>query len=301
MHSNCLDYLICPQSHEKLRLEIKEQVSNRIVSARLHADKSGRVYEIRDAIAGLSYPEELAASDDEFKQKYDQHADFYDEGIRWLFNSFFENESKVRAQLVDFLDLRGNESVLNMGGGTCSDSFFLADRLGDGGRLVNFDLSRPMLEVGRKRLIETEAKYPGMMEYVVGNASHLPFADHSFDAVFHFGGINTFSEKQKAFDEMARVVKRGGRIVVGDESASPWLREKEFGKIIRHANPLYENQPPLEMLPAKAENVSLHYLIGNSFYVIVYTVGDGPKLNMDLPIPGKRGGTLRSRYGSKPR
>jgi len=301
MRISCLDYLVCPQSREKLRLESKVQTGNRIDSAQLYAEKSGGIYEIKNGIAVAMYPEELAASDDEFKKKYDLHADFYDEGIRWLFNSFFENESKIRTQLVDFLDLQGNEFVLNMGGGTCSDSFFLAERLSNGGRLVNFDLSRPMLEVGEKRLAEIEAKYPEMMEYVVGNASYLPFADHTFDAIFHFGGINTFSEKQKAFDEMARVVKPGGKIVVGDESASPWLRDREFGKIIRNANPLYNHTPPLEMLPQAAENVSLHYLLGNSFYVIVYTVNQGPKLNMDLPIPGKRGGTLRSRYEGRPR
>ncbi len=43
------------------------------------------------------------------------------------------------------------------------------------------------------------------------NASHLPFPDNIFDAVFHVGGINTFEEKELAVREMVRVAKRGAK------------------------------------------------------------------------------------------
>jgi hypothetical protein len=50
-------------------------------------------------------------------------------------------------------------------------------------------------------------------------------------------------------------------------------------------------------LPETAREVCVRWLLGNAFYVIAYLVGEGhPKIDLDLPIPGKRGGTHRTRY-----
>ena len=40
-------------------------------------------------------------------------------------------------------------------------------------------------------------------------------------------------------------------------------------------------------------------MLGNSFYAISFEKGEEACLNLDLIIPGKRGGTLRSRYEAK--
>jgi hypothetical protein len=72
--------------------------------------------------------------------------------------------------------------------------------------------------------------------------------------------------------------------------------------MILKANPLYRHVPPLACLPENASDVSLHWVLGNAFYLIEYRVGGGPpRLNVDLPIPGRRGGTLRSRYADRAR
>lgn len=44
-------------------------------------------------------------------------------------------------------------------------------------------------------------------ELFLGNAKELPFGNESFDAVFHAGGINFFSEKEKAVEEMIRIAR----------------------------------------------------------------------------------------------
>jgi ubiquinone/menaquinone biosynthesis C-methylase UbiE len=49
-------------------------------------------------------------------------------------------------------------------------------------------------------------------------AEALPFKSESFDTVFHIGGINFFSEKKSAIDEMIRVARPGSKIVIADES-----------------------------------------------------------------------------------
>jgi SAM-dependent methyltransferase len=153
-----------------------------------------------------------------------------------------------------------------------------------------------MLRVARRKL----AGSPVPVELVLSNASYLPFADAVFDAAFHFGGINTFGEVRRAIDELTRVVASGGRVVFGDEGIAPWLREKLLGRILVNANPLYAHRPPVEQLPPNALDVRLHWILGNAFYLVEYRVGDGPPpVDLDLPIPGPRGGTLRSRYYGK--
>ena len=54
----------------------------------------------------------------------------------------------------------------------------------------------------------------------LGNAECLPFADESFDVVFHVGGINFFNDRAKAIREMIRVAKPGSKILIADEPKS---------------------------------------------------------------------------------
>lgn len=292
MHIANLKALVCPLSNEPLEIEISKQKGQDIIKGNLVSSKSKRTYSINDGIPDLIFPDKLKALDQEFNEKYSASASQYDVGMKWLFSSFYEDEENVRTKLVELLGLKPAHFVLNLGCGTGSDSVYIQRTLNRKGKLFNLDLTDDLLNIAKRKLGNSSEN----IEYIQGNASYLPFQPNTFDSVFHFGGINMFSEKKKAIQEMTRVTKPGGRVVFGDEGSAPWLRNKLYGKIIRNANPLYNHKPPMNLLPQNAQDVSLHYLLGNSFYAISYKVGDKPKLNLDLPIPGKRGGTLRSRY-----
>jgi ubiquinone/menaquinone biosynthesis C-methylase UbiE len=292
MHIDHLKFVACPATLENLELEVIEQNAQDVITGRLVAKSSKRNYTINKGIADFVYPDKLKELDREFEEKYNTNASYYDEGMAWLFASFFEEEKNVRTKLVNLLSLKPSHTVLNLGCGTGSDSVFIQELLSNEGKLFNLDLTSGLLKIAKQKLGASSAN----LDYFLGNGSYLPFQTNTFDAVFHFGGINMFSEKKRAITEMARVVKPGGRVVFGDESVAPWLNNKQYGKIIKNANPLYKHKPPMHLLPPNAQDVSLHYLLGNSFYVISFKAGEISKLNLDLPIPGKRGGTLRSRY-----
>ncbi len=292
MHISSLDFLVSPKTKQPLELTTITKKEDIIISAKLVCRKSKATYNIEGGIPDFTYPKKLMNSDKEFNQKYNQNADQYDIGMNWLFDSFYESEEKVRSKLISFLDIKHDDFILNMGCGSGSDSKFILSELSNKGRLFNLDLSAELLKVAKEKL----SNFQSNVEYFIGNGSYLPFKERTFNSLFHFGGINIFSEKKKAIDEMIRVVKPGGKIVFGDESAAPWLRQKKYGKIIINANPLYKHKPPINLLPDNAQDVSINYILGNSFYVIVFTVGDPVKLNINLPIPGKRGGTLQTRY-----
>jgi len=249
-------------------------------------------FHVVDGIPDLVHPRTLLPSDAEFRGKYDSGAQRYDTGMRWLFGSFYEDEERVRSSMADLLRLQPGARVLEISTGSGSDSVQILRRIGSAGWLVATDLSRGMLQVAQERLRESASP----ISFVQCNGSYLPFADGVFDAVFHFGGINEFSERNRAIAEMARVTKIGGRVVFGDESVPPWLRETTFGRVLMNANKLYKHVPPLEALPQTARNVQMTWTLGGVFYLIAFDVGSGPPLvDLDLPIPGK-GDSLRSRF-----
>lgn len=295
MKRSVLTILRCPACKGSLSVEANDNDSEEITMGSLRCACGGN-YEIREGVPNLIYPEELAASDEEFKRKYDEGAERYDAGLDWLFTSFYENEDTVRNGMMKLLDLRPDSRVLEVGCGTGKDSLHILARLQQG-ELYAQDISAGMITIAKRRL--AGSKIP--VRYVMSNAAYLPFADSHFDAVFHFGGINTFGDIRRALAEMTRVTRPGGKVVVGDEGVAPWLRKKSFGRILVNANPLYKHSPPLESLPENAREVRLRWILGNAFYIIDYLVGEGPPpVDLDLPIPGK-GDSLRSRYALRGR
>ena len=96
---------------------------------------------------------------------------------------------------------------------------------------------------------------------------------------------------------MVRVTKIGGKIVVGDESVAPWLRKTNYYKILKKTNPQFEEELPILHMPVEARETNLEWVLGQSFYLIDFKVGNGePKGNFDFVIPGLRGGTYRTRH-----
>lgn len=277
----------CPYTHEPLTRE-----SERLVAP------NGRAYRIEDGIPFLiNFAEESFSPEEEREHAYYQaSSDSYDAVMDWVFKSFCESEDKFRGTMIDLLGLKPGDRVLETGAGTCRDSVHIGRRLGPNGELFVQDLSSHMLAIGRRRM-QTSARELPRTEYFVGNAARLPFPDRCFDAAFHFGGINLFTDRAKAIAEMARVVRVGGKVVFGDEGLAPWLRSTTYGEILQNSNKLYRYTPPIELLPECARDASLRWLLGNAYYVIDFRVGDGPPpLDLDLPIVGRRGGTHRSRF-----
>lgn len=114
--------------------------------------------------------------------------------------------------------------VLDAGCGNARNSIDIAKRFK---KVIAFDLSPLMLENARKRIAESKARN---IEIVQADASKLPFKDESFDAVFSLAVVHILNSKEKrlkAFEEMRRVLKPGGRALV-----AVWNKEQpRFRKI----------------------------------------------------------------------
>jgi ubiquinone/menaquinone biosynthesis C-methylase UbiE len=300
MKRELLEVYVCPVSHSRLSVsEARSAESEEIPEGQLVSETGAR-YEVRQGVPVFLPLTLLSETEQETQAEYDDAAEEkYDAAVDWLFQSFYENEDDVREQMIDLLHLTPAAKVLEIGSGTGRDSFRIARKLGKRGEFFVQDLSEQMVIKTRERL-EAETEKLGLsakIEYFVSTARFLPFPEGFFDAVFHFGGFNNFSEPKKTLAEMTRIVKQGGRVVFGDEALPPWLERTEFGGMIITNNPLFKHKVPLEYLPLNAREVTLRWVLGGCFYLIDFKVGDGPPpVNIDLPHKGWRGGTMRTRY-----
>ena len=283
------EYYRAPESHAALRLE-----GDHLVAA------DGGRFPVENGVPNLLWPPSLSEIEAKTKSEYDRVAEhIYDNALNWQFAALHDDEETTRELMVNMLDLKPGARVLEVGCGTGRDSYRLARRLDASGELFLQDLSSGMVHTCVKRMAEydREMKFKCKLHYSIANAMFLPFPDDFFDAVFHFGGFNEFSDGKKSAADFARVVKPGGRVLFGDESVGPWLRDEEFGKIVTTNNALFAHKLPLESIPPCARDVAVRWIMANCFYVISFVKGDGPPpLNLDLKHQGWRGGSMRSRY-----
>lgn len=257
----------------------------------------GRRYPIRDGVPELIAEEQRAAVQTAHGQDYYRaRARDYDAGMEILFRTFHADEAAVRARMLEWFAVSNVDRVLETGCGTGRDSVGLAALCR---RLYATDVSREMVDVCRQRLADAGTDGE-RVTLCVSDAAALPFADRFFDAAYHFGGINEFPDIRRSLAEMTRVVRPGGRVLVGDEGMAPWLFDTDFARILINTKSLHRHQPPLALLPIDARDVELHWILGGAFYVIAFTVGEGePALDIDVEFPGPRGGSHRTRYYGK--
>jgi len=106
--------------------------------------------------------------------------------------------------LLDFVDLRAGERVLDLACGTGVVAREAVSRVGASGRVVGLDINGGML--ARARATSTA------VEWCEGNATDLQFAVGAFDVVVCQQGLQFFPDESKALREALRVLVPGGRL-----------------------------------------------------------------------------------------
>lgn len=92
-----------------------------------------------------------------------------------------------------------------------------------GARTFGIDISMPTLKMARSAF--AAAGMTGGLAAAAGDVRAIPFADNSFDAIYSMGTIEHFAETERAVAEMARVLKPGGRAIIGVPNRhDPFLR-----------------------------------------------------------------------------
>jgi ubiquinone/menaquinone biosynthesis C-methylase UbiE len=177
------------------------------------------------------------------------------------------SSTRERRKAVRKLGLRGGGCVLEVSVGTGTNLPLLAKHLGEAGLVAGLDISRGMLGVCRRKM----RGYGIAAELIEGEAGHLPFADASFDAVFHHGGIAEFGDRGAAIAEMYRVVRPGGRVVVCDVGVPENGKLSLVNRFLMRFQPEYDKPPPIDEVPEGADNVELSWYFNGAWYMLSFS------------------------------
>ena len=109
--------------------------------------------------------------------------------------------------------LRPGEYVVDVGCGAGIDSLIAASMVGPDGQVIGVDMTPAMLEKGRRSAVEAGRNNVAFRQ---GYGEALPIPDGWADVVISNGVLNLFPDKSAGLREMARVLKPGGRLQIGD-------------------------------------------------------------------------------------
>lgn len=226
--------------------------------------RSGEHFPIRNGIPAFLKPEDLTGDNGKYNQLYQTIAGFYDDTQRVAAAiKGLDLDSYFLASL-SLLEVRPGDSVLETSVGTGLNFKYLPR----GVKLAGLDLAPEMLANCQRNL----RRWKLQADLYVGNAESLPFADSSFDVVFHAGGINFFNNRAKAIREMIRVAKPGRLLLITDETEE--YAKKVYEKM-PFASSYYRNRKeavttPIDLVPPEMEEIHLEMIKQGLFYVITF-------------------------------
>jgi ubiquinone/menaquinone biosynthesis C-methylase UbiE len=227
-------------------------------------------YPIVDDIIRVLNQDDVAGRNKRYQGLYDKIAWWYSpvqrivntiyRGKKWLFHK----QGDVQRPFLSELAIKSSDKILEVSVGTGDN----LEVIPVGASFYGLDISIKMLNHCRKTSVRK--KIPAVL--VHGMAEELPFLDNSFDVVLHVGGINFFTNKAQAIQEMIRVAKPGAKILISDETeeAAKWGENKPIAKWF-FANRDEVITPPVDLIPKDMKDINLKMTHENSLYVITFT------------------------------
>ncbi len=264
MKLSALDIYNCPECKGKFELiETNIVKDGEIFEATLKCKTCKGRTPVNNGIPALINQSNVKGSDLKFQKFYDRMSPVYDPILKFASRILFGGDIAFRGEFARHLELKPRDRVLEVSVGSCGNYPYIGTFSGHL-ELFGLDISKNFLKKGLKNI----KRWKIDAQLCQGNADDMPYADNSFDCVFHKGGINGFTDKSKALAEMFRVAKPGSLITVSDETENMFYTKKQFKKM---GLPSFEELgAPLDLIPREAEDVELEQTARGMMYVMKF-------------------------------
>lgn len=114
---------------------------------------------------------------------------------------------------TEFAQIKEGETILDLGSGAGNDVFVARSLVGEKGKVIGIDMTEEMINKAKENL--NKLGYENI-DFRVGDIENLPVTDEEVDVIISNCVLNLVPDKRKAFAEMIRVLKPGGRFCVSD-------------------------------------------------------------------------------------
>ena len=265
MKRTSLNLLFCPACHGELTLQASLE-NDHVKTGYLTCPACQKIYPIRQGIPQFIKAEELVGRNKTFARIYDWFS--------WIYSAFSKiglfflgtTETRARHEVLDRLWPKGGKVLeVSIGPGVNLPILLSSPAVGE---VYGLDIS-----IGQLNRCNALTRRKGWsVELFLGNGEELPFKDDSFDSVFHIGGINFFSDKQRAIDEMIRVAKPGTRVIICDENetGAQW-----YEKFLPGFKGAFQGQrekiiAPIDLVPATMLDLKLGNIWNGFMYCLEF-------------------------------
>lgn len=114
---------------------------------------------------------------------------------------------------TEYAGIKEGDHVLDLGSGAGNDCFVARALVGETGHVTGLDFTDEM--IGKARINNQKMGFTNV-DFIKGDIEEMPIPDNSFDVIVSNCVLNLVPDKTKAFSEMKRVMKTGGRFCVSD-------------------------------------------------------------------------------------
>jgi demethylmenaquinone methyltransferase / 2-methoxy-6-polyprenyl-1,4-benzoquinol methylase len=159
--------------------------------------------------------EQVAQMFDDIAFKYDFLNRFLSAGI----------DVSWRKKALKQLEQLQPKTILDVATGTADVAIMAAGQL-KAEKIIGIDISNGMLDIGRKKVVK--ANLNNTIQLLNGDSETINFTDNSFDAVTVAFGVRNFQNLEKGLNEILRVLKPGGKLVVLEFSKPKTLGVKSL-------------------------------------------------------------------------
>jgi len=145
---------------------------------------------------------------------------FFNQAAQGWDQRFYTPEMGERLpQLASLFQLQKGAKILDVGAGTGGIVPYLLEAIGPEGSIWAVDFAEEMVKIGRKKF-QKESR----VIFELASVEDLPYKDRFFDQIVCFGAFPHFEDKIKALEEMNRVLKSQGTLIIAHALSSVALR-----------------------------------------------------------------------------